>query len=634
VVVVAVTPGDAALSDNRYGDGTRVSWSSMASIIEDYALIGDTQSAALVGRDGAIDWACFPRFDSGACFAALLGNRENGRWLIAPREVPRAIRRRYRPDSLVVETEITTSTGVVRLIDFMPIRDERPDIIRIVEGIDGTVDMHVDLVVRFDMGRVTPWVRKREDALVMTAGPDALCLRGDVEVHGEELATVGDFTVRAGERRSMILTWFPSHRELPPTLDPSDSLAETDGWWRTWSAKCKYEGPWREAVVTSLRVLKALTYGPTGGIVAAPTTSLPEWPGGARNWDYRYCWLRDATLTLYALMLGGYEGEAGAWREWLLRAAAGDPLGVQIMYGVAGERRLTEYEAPWLTGFENSRPVRIGNAAHEQLQLDVFGEVMDALFQARRLGVFPDPWSWSLEKTLLEFLEQRWKEPDHGIGEVRGPKRHFTHSKVMAWVAFDRAIKSVEIFGLDGPLEHWRAVRDEIHAQVCAHGYDRNRQTFTQSYGAPELDASLLLISLVGFLPASDPRIATTVQAIERELLIDGLVRRYRTDVSGAVDGLQPGEGVFLPCSFWLADVYVQLDRRDEARILFERLLGLRNDVGLLSEEYEPRSKRLLGNFPQAFSHLSLVNTAYNLTVHPDRPASHRAEEPSTARST
>jgi GH15 family glucan-1,4-alpha-glucosidase len=617
----------------------------MASRIEDYALIGDTQSAALVGRDGAIDWACFPRFDSGACFAALLGDRDNGRWLIAPRESPRATRRRYRPDSLVLETDISTATGTVRLIDFMPIRDERPDIVRIVEGLEGTVDLHVDLVVRFDMGRVTPWVRKRGDALVMTAGPDALCLRGDVEVHGQELATVGDFTLRAGERRSMTLTWFPSHQEVPPAVDPAAALADTEEWWRTWSGKCKYQGPWREAVVTSLRVLKALTYGPTGGIVAAPTTSLPEWPGGARNWDYRYCWLRDATLTLYALMLGGYETEAGAWREWLLRAAAGDPRGVQIMYGVAGERRLTEYEAPWLAGFENSRPVRIGNAAHEQLQLDVFGEVIDALFQARRLGVSPDPWSWSLEKMLLEFLEQRWKEPDHGIWEIRGPKRHFTHSKVMAWVAFDRAIKSVESFGLDGPLEHWQAVRDEIHAEVCAQGYDRARRTFTQSYGATELDASLLLMSLVGFLPASDPRIAATVQAIERELLVDGLVRRYRTAVvdgagagAGAVpqpiDGLPPGEGVFLPCSFWLADVYVQLDRGDEARLLFERLLGLCNDVGLLSEEYEPGTKRLLGNFPQAFSHLSLINTAYNLTVHPDRPAHHRAKGPSTTRAT
>ena len=598
----------------------------MPSIIEDYALIGDTQTAALVGRDGAIDWACFPRFDSGACFAALLGDRDNGRWLIAPREAPRATRRRYRTDSLILETVMETSTGAVRLLDFMPIRDERPDIVRIIEGVEGTVDMHVDLVVRFDMGRVVPWARQREDALVMIAGPDALCLRGDVEVHGEELATVGDFTVRAGDRRSMVLTWFPSHLDLPAARDPSAALRETEEWWRDWSGRCKYDGPWPEAVMTSLRVLKALTYGPTGGIVAAPTTSLPEWPGGARNWDYRFCWLRDATLTLYALMLGGHEDEAKAWTEWLLRAAAGDAGSLQIMYGVAGERRLPEYEAPWLAGFEGSRPVRIGNAAHEQMQLDVFGEVMDALFQARRLGMPPDPWSWPLQLKLLESFEQLWKEPDHGIWEVRGPKRHFTHSKVMAWVAFDRAIKSVEGFALEGPIERWRSLRDEIHADVCARGYDRARETFTQSYGATEVDASLLLMPLVGFLPASDPRIKRTVRTIERELLVDGLVRRYRTDLASAVDGLEPGEGVFLPCSFWLVDVYVQLGWRAEACALFERLLGLCNDVGLLSEEYEPMTKRLLGNFPQAFSHLSLVNTAYNLGVHPSRPVSHRGE--------
>ena len=601
----------------------------MPSIIEDYALIGDTQTAALVGRDGAIDWTCFPRFDSGACFAALLGGRDNGRWLIAPRQAPRAMRRRYRTDSLVLETLIETSSGVVRLVDFMPIRDERPDIVRIVEGVEGTVDMHVDLVVRFDMGRVVPWARQREDALVMTAGPDALCLRGDVEVHGEELATVGDFTVRAGDRRSMVLTWFPSHLDLPAGLDPTTALRETEEWWRDWSASCKYDGPWGEAVMTSLRVLKALTYGPTGGIVAAPTTSLPEWPGGGRNWDYRYCWLRDATLTLYALMLGGHEGEAKAWREWLLRAAAGDAGSLQIMYGLGGERRLPEYEAPWLAGFEGSLPVRIGNAAHEQMQLDVFGEVIDALFQARRLGMPPDPWSWPLELKLLESFEQLWKEPDHGIWEVRGPKRHFTHSKVMAWVAFDRAIKSVESFALEGPVDRWRSLRDEIHADVCARGYDRSRETFTQSYGATEVDASLLLMPLVGFLPATDPRIQRTVRTIERELLVDGLVRRYRTDLASAVDGLEPGEGVFLPCSFWLVDVYVQLGWRAEAHALFERLLGLCNDVGLLSEEYDPVTKRLLGNFPQAFSHLSLVNTAYNLTVHPSRPVSHRGQKPS-----
>ena len=596
----------------------------MSSLIEDYALIGDTHTAALVGRDGSMDWACFPRFDSGACFAALLGDRSHGRWLIAPRETPRTIKRRYRHDTLILETEIETSTGVVRMVDFMPIRGARADLVRLVEGVLGTVEMTLDLVVRFDMGGTTPWVRRGDDALIFTAGPDALCLRGDVDVHGEELATVGAFTLGPGERRAMTLTWFPSHEAVPASLDPREALRETTDWWQKWSARCSYDGPGRDAVVTSLRVLKALTFGPTGGIVAAPTTSLPEWPGGARNWDYRYCWLRDATLTLYALMLGGYEEEATAWREWLLRAGAGDPGSLQIMYGVAGERRLTEYEASWLPGFEGSKPVRIGNAAHEQLQLDVFGEVLDALFQARRLGVGPDRWSWALEQKLLQTLEQRWREPDQGIWEVRGPRRHFTHSKVMAWVAFDRAITSVERFGLEGPVEQWRAVRDDIHAEVCARGYDEQRQTFTQSYGEPALDASLLLVSLVGFLPANDWRVVGTVRAIERELLLDGFVRRYLPD--GAVDGLAVGEGVFLPCSFWLADVYVQMERHDEARRLFERLLGLCNDVGLLSEEYDPHAKRLLGNFPQAFSHLSLINTAYNLTRHPDKPASHRAE--------
>jgi GH15 family glucan-1,4-alpha-glucosidase len=598
----------------------------MAQRIEDYALIGDTQTAALVGRDGSIDWACFPRFDSGACFAALLGARDNGRWSISPSTPPRRTRRRYRPDTLVLETEFETDDGLARIVDFMPIRGDRPDLVRIVEGIEGKVGMVVDLVVRFDTGRVTPWVRKREDALTMTAGPDALCLRGDIDVHGEGLATVGRFDVAAGERRALALTWFPSHQALPEALDPADALHETEAWWRAWSARCQDQGPWREAVGTSLRVLKALTYGPTGGIVAAPTTSLPEWPGSSRNWDYRYCWVRDATLTLYALMSGGYVEEAEAWREWLLRAAAGSPEALQIMYGVGGERRLVEYEAGWLAGFEGSTPVRIGNAAHEQLQLDVYGELSDALYQARRLGITPDPWSWGLETKLLETLESRWREPDHGIWEVRGPRQHFTHSKMMAWVAFDRAIKSVERFGLEGPIERWRAVRGEIHAEVCLRGYRESRRAFTQAYDSDALDASLLLAPLVGFLPASDPRIVATVRAIERELVNDGFVLRYRTDTGDAADGLPAGEGVFLPCSFWLADVLAESGRRDEAIELFERLLTLRNDVGLLSEEYDPRSKRLLGNFPQAFSHLALVNTARNLSADPTRPARHRPD--------
>jgi GH15 family glucan-1,4-alpha-glucosidase len=593
--------------------------------IEDYALIGDTQSAALVGRNGSIDWACFPRFDSGACFAALLGNRDNGRWSVAPLSPSNEVRRRYRAGTMVLETEFETAGGRVRLIDFMPIRTGNPVIIRIVEGVAGTVELAIDMVVRFDTGQVTPWVRRCDDALVMTAGPDALCLRGSIEVHGEDLATVGHFQVRAGERRALTLTWFPSHQPLPASVDPEDALRDTEAWWRAWSARCAYEGPWKDAVGTSLRVLKALTYGPTGGIVAAPTTSLPEWPGSTRNWDYRYCWLRDATLTLYALMLGGYVDEAAAWRDWLLRSAAGDPADLQIMYGVAGERRLAEYEAAWLDGFEDSKPVRIGNAAHEQLQIDVFGELGDALFQARRLGIASDPWTWSLEKKLLDFLERRWQEPDHGIWEVRGPRRHFTHSKIMAWVAFDRAIKSVERFGLEGPTDHWRALCAQIHDEVCERGYDRKRETFTQSYDHPALDAAVLQASLVGFLPASDPRVAGTVRAIERELVEDGLVRRYSTAGRESADGLPPREGVFLPCSFWLVDVYVQLGRTDQAGRLFEKLLGLRNDLGLLSEEYDPGTGRALGNFPQAFSHLSLITSAYNLTSVAERPARHRS---------
>jgi GH15 family glucan-1,4-alpha-glucosidase len=616
----------------RYSRGVNPTDSAPEPRIEDYGIIGDTQTAALVSRSGSIDWMCVPRFDSGACFAALLGSRDNGRWRIAPRGEPVRTRRRYRPDSLVLETEFEVEGGAVRLTDFMPIRDERPDLVRIVEGLSGAVEMEVDLVVRFDMGRVTPWVRRRDDALTMIAGPDALSWRGDIELHGEGMATVGRFEVRAGERRAQVLTWYPSHNPTPEPLDAFAALTDTDEWWRSWSARGSSDGPYSDAVGTSLRVLKALTFGPTGGIVAAPTTSLPEWPGSERNWDYRFCWLRDATLTLYALMSGGYVEDAEAWREWLLRAAAGDPDDLQIMYGVAGERRLVEYEAPWLSGFGGSRPVRIGNAAHDQLQLDVYGEIADAMFQARRLGIAPDEWSWSLEKALLESLEKRWRAPDHGIWEMRGPERHFTHSKVMAWVAFDRSIKSVERFGLEGPVEHWRGLRDEIHAEVLARAFDSERQTFTQSYGDGALDAALLLLPLVGFLPASDPRVAGTVRAIERHLLNDGFVLRYRTEEPGK-DGLPPGEGVFLPCSFWLADVYVQLGRRDEARTLFERLLAVRNDVGLLSEEYDPVGKRLLGNFPQAFSHLALVNTASNLNLDPDRPAQHRPNGHPPARS-
>jgi GH15 family glucan-1,4-alpha-glucosidase len=604
----------------------------MAARIEDYALIGDTQTAALVGRNGSIDWVAFPRFDSGTCFAALLGGRENGRWSIAPIGAPRTVRRRYRDHTLVLETELETEDGTVRLIDFMPVRGHAPDIVRIIEGVHGQVAMRSDLVIRFDTGRALPWVRQREGALTAVAGPDGLCLRGDLEMRGEGLASVATFTIAAGERHAVVCTWFPSHEELPAAIDPFVALQETEEWWRDWSGRCTYEGPWREAVVTSLMVLKALTYGPTGGIVAAPTTSLPEWPGGVRNWDYRYCWLRDATLTLYALMLTGYTEEAVAWRDWLLRATAGDPSRLQIMYGVSGERRLTEYEAPWLPGYEGSRPVRIGNQAHEQFQLDVYGEVLDSLYEARRFGIGADRWAWSLECALLDSLETQWREPDEGIWEVRGPRRQFTHSKVMAWVAFDRAIKSVEQFGLEGPVGRWRAIRDQIHAEVCARGFDAAQNAFTQAYESPALDASLLMIPLVRFLPASDPRVLGTVRAIENNLMQDGFVRRYRTEApepQQTVDGLPPGEGVFLPCTFWLVDNYVQMGRIDEATRLFERLLAVRNDLGLLSEEYDPAARRLLGNFPQAFTHLALVNSAHNLTGAAGRPAHERGKSSS-----
>ena len=609
------------------------------ALIEDYALLGDTQTAALVSKDGSVDWAPFPRFDSGSCFAALLGVREHGRWSIAPTAPVRRVRRRYREGTLVLETDLETDDGEVRLIDFMPVRNQEPDIVRIVEGRRGRVPMRLDLVIRFDNGRVLPWVRQREGALTAVAGPNALCLRGDIPTRGEDLATVGDFTIAPGERRAMIATWFASHEPLPAAIDPATALGETESWWREWSGRCSYDGPWREAVLTSLMVLKALTFGPTGGMVAAPTTSLPEWPGSVRNWDYRYCWLRDATMTLYVLMLTGYTEEAAAWREWLLRAAAGDPARLQIMYGVSGERRLAEYEADWLPGYEGSSPVRIGNQAHEQLQLDVYGELSDALFQARRFGMGADQWAWDFQCALLNSLESRWTEPDEGIWEVRGPRRHFTHSKVMSWVAFDRAIKMVQCFCLEAPgdkaasttadlVARWRAARDRIHAEVCARAFDRTKNAFTQSYGSSRMDASLLLMPMVGFLPPSDPRIVGTVAAIERDLLCDGFVRRYRTepDPSAAVDGLPPREGVFLPCSFWLVDVYVQMGRMDEARVLFERLLAVRNDLGLLSEEYDPGAKRLLGNFPQALTHLALVGSAHNLAGHAERPAKSRGD--------
>jgi GH15 family glucan-1,4-alpha-glucosidase len=592
--------------------------------IEDYALVGDTQTAALVGRDGSIDWLPFPRFDSGACFAALLGSHENGRWDLAPRGPILRTRRRYRPGTLVLETEHDTPDGTVRVIDFMPIRGRTPDLVRLVEGVRGQVTVETELVIRFDYGRTAPWVRRRDGALTATAGPDALCIRGDIDLHGVGLSTRGEARLAEGERRALVCTWFPSHDPLPEALEPQAALSETLRWWEEWSGRCDFDGPAREAVLTSLAVLKGLTFGPTGGMVAAPSMALPERLGGVRNWDYRYCWLRDSTLTLYAFLLGGHTDEAVAWREWLLRSAAGDPRELQVMYGVAGESRLPEMELPWLAGYEGSRPVRVGNAAHEQLQLDVYGELLDCFYEARRAGIAPDSWAWELERALLDALERRWREPDHGIWESRGPTRHFTHSKVMAWVAFDRAVKSAERLGLAGPVERWRALRHEIREEVCRRGYDGAQGTFTQSYGSPEVDASLLMIPLVGFLPPDDPRVVGTVEAIERGLTDGGLILRYRTERSATDDGLPPGDGAFLPCSFWLVDTLVLLGQRERAQRLFDRLLSLRNDVGLLPEEYEPSSGRFLGNFPQAFTHLALVNSAFNLAGHPGGTARHR----------
>jgi GH15 family glucan-1,4-alpha-glucosidase len=594
----------------------------MALRIEDYALIGDTETAALVGIDGSIDWLCLPRFDSGACCAALLGDASNGRWVIAPAGQARDVRRRYRGDTLVLETEFVTDEGVVRLIDCMPPRERYPDVVRIVEGVQGRVSMRMELVVRFDYGRSVPWVHRVDGRTRAVAGPDALVLDTPVETRGEGYSTVAEFSVGEGTRVPFVLRWHPSHEAIPPPCVPDTAMEATEAWWQEWSARCQYDGAWSAAVIRSLITLKALTYNPTGGIVAAATTSLPEQVGGVRNWDYRYCWVRDATFTLYSLMQAGYTEEASAWRDWLLRAVAGKPSDMQIMYGPAGERRLPEMELPWLAGYEGSRPVRIGNAAVEQFQLDVYGEVMDALYQSSRVGIAPDPRAWEIQRVLMEFLESAWKEPDEGIWEVRGPRRQFTHSKVMAWVAADRAVKTVDQFGMDGPARKWRLLRDEIHRDVCLHAWDGERQTFTQYYGSRELDAAVLMMPLVGFLPPGDGRNRSTVAAIERELMQDGFVRRYPADNS-EVDGLPDGEGAFLACTFWLADNYALMGDRDKAASTFERLVGLSNDVGLLSEEYDVGRKRLVGNFPQAFTHVSLVNTASNLS-HTMGPAEHR----------
>jgi GH15 family glucan-1,4-alpha-glucosidase len=583
--------------------------------IEEYAVIGDTQTAALVGLNGSIDWLCLPRFDSGACFAALLGTPEHGRWLLAPAAKARSVSRRYRGDSLVLETTFITETGTVRLVDAMPPRGREPDLVRLVECVDGYVDMHMELIIRFDYGSIVPWVHRRDGVLQAIAGPDAFTLWSPVRTVGVELTTQAVFRIRAGEQMPFVIMWHPSHEPVPAPLDAIAAVGDTEAWWREWSESFHCESPARDLVKRSVITLKALTYAPTGGIIAAATTSLPELIGGVRNWDYRFGWLRDASHTLRALLGCGFVAEARAWRDWLLRAVAGDPGALQIMYGPAGERRLTELELPWLPGYEGSTPVRIGNLASTQLQLDVYGEVLDALHLASEAGIDTDEDAWNLQSAMLTRLETLWTEPDEGIWEVRGPRRHFTHSKVMAWVAFDRGIKAAQRHKLKAPLDRWGSLRDTIHEEVCQRGYDPKRNCFTQYYGSRELDASLLVMPLMGFLPATDARVCGTVAAIERELMADGFVYRYSTSHAGHVDGLPVGEGAFLPCSFWLVDNYVLQGRLDEAQQLFDRLCGIANDVGLLSEEYDPRARRFLGNFPQAFSHVSLVNSARRLAA-------------------
>ncbi|MFF0291431.1 glycoside hydrolase family 15 protein [Streptomyces sp. NPDC005262] len=594
----------------------------MAGRIEDYALIGDMQTAALVCRDGTADWLCLPRFDSHAVFAGLLGTEEHGFWRLGPAhaegsEPPSADRRRYRGDSLILESEWDTPRGTVRVTDFMPPRDSAPQLIRIVEGISGRVSMRSELRMRFSYGRVIPWVHRVDGRTVAVAGPDSVWLDTPAETFGENLTTYSDFTVAPGDRLEFTLSWQPSHGEPPALPDPEGALEATEDFWREWVEQCTYHGPYREAVVRSLITLKALTYAPTGGIVAAPTTSLPEDIGGSRNWDYRYTWLRDAAITLSSLLRTGYREEARAWREWLLRAVAGDPENLQIMYGIAGERELGEAELDWLPGYESSGPVRVGNGAANQLQLDVYGEVVEALHLAHMTGLTRNDYAMGLQLKLIEYLENHWDEPDEGIWEVRGPRRHFVHSKVMAWVAVDRTIKLIESGDSDGPLERWRELRDDIHRDVCENGYDKERNTFTQSYGSKELDASLLLIPQMGFLPPDDKRVIGTIEAIQRELSTeDGFVLRYPTSGEAAgVDGLEGDEGAFLACSFWLADDLAMIGRVDEARQLFERLLSLRNDLGLLAEEWDSRLQRQVGNFPQAFSHVPLIDTALRLTA-------------------
>ncbi len=582
--------------------------------IEGYGVIGDTHTAALVGTNGSIDWLCLPRFDSEACFASLIGDEKNGYWKIAPAGSVRRSSRRYHMDSLVLETEFETDTGTVVLTDCMPIREDHPQVVRVVRGLAGSVDMHMELAIRFGYGALVPWVRRMGSLLVAIAGPDGLSLWTPVETKGEDMTTVADFSVVAGQTTPFVLTWFPSNESPPRPVDARYAIEDTEMWWQDWSADFHFDGPWRDAVLRSLITLKALTYHPTGGIVAAATTSLPETVGGVRNWDYRFCWLRDATLTLTALLQGGFHEEAMDWRDWLLRAVAGDPDEMQIMYGPAGERRLDEWDADWLAGYEGSKPVHIGNAASGQFQLDVYGEVLNALYLSCTLGDEVTSSAWDLQTMLVDFVSRHWSDPDDGIWEVRGPRRHFTHSKVMAWVAVDRAIRTAEEQGRQAPLEEWKKLRDTMHAEILEKGYNERRRAFTQYYGSDDLDASLLMIPLVDFLPATDHRVVSTVEAIQRELTEDGFVLRYDAEGSHAVDGLEGHEGAFLACSFWMADCLHMIGRGQEATELFERLIGLRNDLGLLSEEYDARLGRQVGNFPQAFSHVSLVNTAYRLS--------------------
>ena len=583
----------------------------MAGRIEDYALVGDMQTAALIGRDGSADWMCLPRFDSPAVFAALLGDEQNGHWRLAPSGATHCTRRSYRGDTLVLTTEWETASGTVHVHDFMPPRGEAPDLVRIVEGISGEVPMHSELRLRFDYGVVAPWVRRVEGRLSAVAGPDSVWLDTPAPLEGRDRATFSEFTVKAGERVPFVLTWQASHLPPPRRIDPEHALADSCAFWQEWAARCEYDGPWRDAVVRSLITLKALTYSPTGGIVAAATTSLPEQIGGVRNWDYRYCWLRDASFVLTALLTSGYHAEATAWRDWLLRALAGSTDDLRIMYGLAGERHIDERELDHLAGYEGSRPVRVGNAAVHQLQLDVYGEVMDAFAVGRAAGLGGDGTAWSMAQALMEQLEGRWQEPDHSLWEIRGEHQHFVHSKVMTWVAADRAVTTIET-GLQGDVDRWRRLRDTVHAEVCERGFDPELGSFVQHYGARTTDAALLLIPAVGFLPGNDPRVVGTVDRVREELAHDGLIRRYRTE--SGTDGLPGDEGAFLACTFWLVDALALTGRPDEARATFERLLELRNDVGLLAEEYDVAAGRQLGNVPQAYSHVALINSARALS--------------------